>query len=467
MGYGQITGGGEDGLYTVALDFGSSRRDALKAQYEARIAQLEAQLPALEAKRGQFEAEIQAAREVEKAAIRVYIEALLLKAPEVIIAPLRKSLSLARSRVLAAELAKLTIETPIDALKTDIKGLRLQIAQLMAGEVQKTVQAWCADLTEDGTGQVATIEVPGEPQTVLIAPGCRANGPADGAVLARQVMTPSQAFFNAAVLPGWQKHRPTYRIATITAIDMSTDTADVAFVAAASSAQGLDVNRETTKAGVPVVYMTCNAGAFSVGDRVVVEFVGQTWEGARVIGFESNPKSCNWPCVFATAFYYNHIFESKDPETLAELTVSGGIAVEYRFNRAGWQSLQFLYTVSASGGRNYWVWGSPVNSNSFPTVEIGQNFYLSPGFDPLADKVDGFAVYPGGATFQGGPPTILELRISKAGKVIVNCAFRWDPSNFSPSETHVLAQGGIKTKGYGSIVLNKLEGYELFIKTGD
>jgi hypothetical protein len=38
--------------------------------------------------------------------------------------------------------------------------------------------------------------------------------------------------------------------------------------------------------------MTCNADAFEVGDRVVVEFIGQDWENPRVVGFLDNPKRC-------------------------------------------------------------------------------------------------------------------------------------------------------------------------------
>ena len=40
-----------------------------------------------------------------------------------------------------------------------------------------------------------------------------------------------------------------------------------------------------------------------MGDRVVVEFTAQDWSGAKVIGFESNPKSC-------LAYYFIHNFET-------------------------------------------------------------------------------------------------------------------------------------------------------------
>jgi len=130
------------------------------------------------------------------------------------------------------------------------------------------------------------------------------------------VHTPEQLFFNVATLPGWQKWMPMYRVGTITSISYEDDTASVDLDEARSSAtgigssgspttntdwggpegdpRGLRVNQGMPLDQIPVVYMECNADAFEVGDRVLVEFVDQDWDGARVIGFESNPKPCGW-----------------------------------------------------------------------------------------------------------------------------------------------------------------------------
>ena len=48
---------------------------------------------------------------------------------------------------------------------------------------------------------------------------------------------------------------------------------------------------------VPIEYMTCNAGAFADGDRVVVEFTSQKWAQPKVIGFIENPQSCDLELV--------------------------------------------------------------------------------------------------------------------------------------------------------------------------
>lgn len=121
----------------------------------------------------------------------------------------------------------------------------------------------------------------------------------DGLMTAPQVMSPEQAFLTAAVMPGWQKWRPTYRTGTITALDVDADTASVSLDAAASSAQGLGINQTGSLSNVPVSYMTCNAKAFEVGDRCVVRFTAQDWSRPVVIGFVDNPK----PCETFVAFY--------------------------------------------------------------------------------------------------------------------------------------------------------------------
>ena len=120
----------------------------------------------------------------------------------------------------------------------------------------------------------------------------------DGVLTARELMSPEQAYFNAAILPGWQKDTPTYRWGTITVLDKEAALCSVALFDARSSAQRLPVNRTGTLTGVPITYMECNADAFEAGDRVVVQFIGQDWDQPVVVGFLDNPKPCiDWPDV--------------------------------------------------------------------------------------------------------------------------------------------------------------------------
>jgi hypothetical protein len=99
-------------------------------------------------------------------------------------------------------------------------------------------------------------------------------------------------------LPGWQKFKPTFRKGVCTAVDYDADKMSVSLDSALSSAQSLNVNQASTLTNIPVVYMECNAEAFEVGDKVVVQFTGQNWANPRVIGFVGNPEPCiNWPEV--------------------------------------------------------------------------------------------------------------------------------------------------------------------------
>ena len=207
----------------------------------------------------------------------------------------------------ASELAKLKGETakvriPLELMKARKTQLTKDKATWVALVLTETVPAWCADLTEDASGQVATVEVPGENKLVLIAPAAPSPGPTDGLLTAREVQSPAQVFWNAAVLPGWQKWRPTYRTGTITALDVEADTASVTLDAATSSAQNLNVNQATNLVDVPVEYMTCNASAFEIGDACLVQFVGQDQATPKVVGFKDHPKSCQNVRVITAPF---------------------------------------------------------------------------------------------------------------------------------------------------------------------
>ena len=179
-------------------------------------------------------------------------------------------------------------------VKTSLE-LRLRYLQdnLAADPV---VDAWCADLTTTLSGEVGTIEVPGERGAVLVRPGnedAAAYAAArDGRLQHPLASTPAGVFFNWALLPWWQKYKPTHRFALITAIDHEAHTCSLSLEAAASTAQSIDINQAAALSGVPISYMWCNSLAFEVGDSVLVEFAGQAWGSPRVIGFKEEPKRC-------------------------------------------------------------------------------------------------------------------------------------------------------------------------------
>jgi hypothetical protein len=169
-----------------------------------------------------------------------------------------------------------------------------------------TVAAWCADFTEDLSGIVGTVEVPGERGTVLIQPGYDGNAAydsdRDGVLQPSPGGTPESVYFNWALRPGWQKWWPTYRFGVITSI--TDDACDLRLYTAQSSDQGLNLNQATTLSNVSIEYMDCNGAAFSKGDHVLVKFEGQQWASPKVVGFKDNPVACT------TSFYIRLTIDS-------------------------------------------------------------------------------------------------------------------------------------------------------------
>ncbi len=190
------------------------------------------------------------------------------------------------------------IAAKLRELKLAMASLLKQKEYLLKIPPDPTVSAWCADYTEDLTGTVGTIEINGDPGAgVNLRPGYpegnAAHNPGrDGQTMNIRSMTPEQAFYNLAMMPGWQKWRPTYRLGTImnmTGITCSVRLDD-AYSSMASNGTGpLNINEVWDIANVPIQYMTCNESAFKIGDRVLVQFMGQV---PKVIGFVSNPKKC-------------------------------------------------------------------------------------------------------------------------------------------------------------------------------
>lgn len=172
-----------------------------------------------------------------------------------------------------------------------------RLDQLLAVPKDKTISAWCADFTETLAGEVALIEIPGESRYFNIYPGynseeARYNQARDGQLVPILAQTAAQVFYNLAMLPGWQKWRPTYRYGTITAIDVDNDTANVTLDNTLSAQLNININQASSLENVPVVYMECNAEAFEVGDIVLVKFLNQQFQTPVIIGFRDHPKPC-------------------------------------------------------------------------------------------------------------------------------------------------------------------------------
>ncbi|MFZ3044267.1 MAG: hypothetical protein WA151_00005, partial [Desulfatirhabdiaceae bacterium] len=175
-----------------------------------------------------------------------------------------------------ADVAK--VQVLIDGKRLYIAGLEKRKQVLESLPDDPIVSAWCADLTENLSGEVATIEPYGEynDERTLIRPGYDNrhiyNADRDGQLQFVKAMTVAQAFYNLAMLPGWQRWMPTYRIGEITAIDHEANTCNLTLETVRSSQQRLLISGWPTLTGVPFEYMTCNSAAFEVWDKVVIEY---------------------------------------------------------------------------------------------------------------------------------------------------------------------------------------------------
>lgn len=339
MGKATIIAEGEaEGAYTVRADFGSDIIAARIAVLEARAAALQSSIDAKETEKTAALAESFAKSSAMSSTINAYRAKL---ATEEDASEELKAVTDAQAVLVAAQINLGVIENDYDSLVIRRSAVVDRIAFLNGLDLQQDIDTWCVDYTLEADGVVATIEVPGEPAKVLVAPGAPSPTIADGTVLARPVMDSKELYYNLAILPGWQKFKPTYRVGVLTAIDYETDTCDVTLDAAASTAQALDINQALFLEDVPIEYMDCDGGVFEVDDRVVVKFANQDWEQPKVIGFESNPRPC-WDAIgriwkegtytqFGTMYTELHTSSRDNHEELVEIV---GEVLEFLENPA-------------------------------------------------------------------------------------------------------------------------------------
>lgn len=322
MGYAQIISGGPAGRYFIRLDNGEAAKAAALAGLSQLLAQNDVDLAdALAAVAAADELETQQIAAVQ-AAVEAFIEAteggqIVAGSPQV-----QEAVTFEVTALRQMQIRHIPIRARLGALQLERANVFAQITYWNQFQPIDTRQAWCADLTENipAGSYVATCDVPGDTSLVLIAPSGRSWLPTDGIHFAREVCSPEQAFYNAAILPGWQKFAPTYRTGVAASIDYEADTMTVSLDTTTSTAQRLNVNQSSTLDDVPVVYLSCNAQAFDVGDRVLVQFIGQNWDAPRVVGFVDNPQPCEpWPDVLV----------DYTPFGIEVLSAGGGSAVNW------------------------------------------------------------------------------------------------------------------------------------------
>lgn len=273
MGKGEIISGGTAGLYQIKLLYDRRRITAEIARINAAIAEFAVKLEAAETAKSYAEstlnginADVSTGQSGLGYLESEYTSMTHTKPPSEAetakLAEIESMKSWIRGKLALLEAAQKELIKKIN----DLSSLKIYKASLEVRKkyledndiADKIVAAWCADLTENLTGIVGTVEVPGELiGAVNIQPGFENYAPfdaeRDGQLQAAIAGTPAGVFYNLAMLPGWQKWKPTYRYGTITSL--TGDTCAIALDAAKSSAQELDVNQTESLSNVPVNYM--------------------------------------------------------------------------------------------------------------------------------------------------------------------------------------------------------------------
>lgn len=305
-------------------------------------------------------------------------------------------------------------EAQIATMESELLSLQKRYAllnRLGSNVINYNTYAWCCDITEGLSGYVPLIEIGTEiktQQTILnIPPGYK-----DGAGLPSYTI-PNYGEFspfialpvadslrNFIAMPAIQKWAPGYRYGTIAGIDYGANTCSVNLTYVSSSIQGLGINQSNSLTNVPVEYMSCDAGAFEVGDEVVVQFLDHNWSTPKVIGFKENPQPCGWEDPWdgpGMTWKYNWVYRNwfgGGTGTDATIDVVGGeLTVSYPATDYGSGSYQQEHNIQ------YW---NPTASQNPVTEDVTlvkfkayENFECYAYEEGFSDHADDYLVVIG------------------------------------------------------------------------
>lgn len=290
MGKALLTANLGQGLYEIEIDYGSAEKDKGISDATFKLQKIAQKLAELAPKISKADEEERDIRLQMGVALALYETELAKMKPN------DKPPEPKAYKELYKKLGDLQAKNqPLRQLKkaeeTNRTYWQKQLTYWQAFEPIERRKAWCVDYTDlvQPGRVVKTIEIPGEPATIVIGPRCRSWSAADGELKAREVQKPHQVFFNAAILPGWQIDKPTYRSGVIKKIKRKTGVCEVELDSIGSSAQGLGINRLQKLIDTPFDYMTSGHESFIEGDHVVIEFRGNDWGSPFVIGFVKEP----------------------------------------------------------------------------------------------------------------------------------------------------------------------------------
>lgn len=294
MGKGTIVSSLGKGLFSLSVDRGAAEKTARIAKIDQQIVAKQNAIDAQQTIINKYQTRLDELIAEQNDLINSYETAAPADKEKA-----KKDVQQKTGEVHVVQTAIMQAKTKQNLARADKFALETKKRGLEQINTSPQIDAWCIDYTLTASGDVGTIEVPGEPSRVLVKAGARPYvGATDGKRVARALMSPEQVYFNAAVLPGWQMWEPTYRTGIAYNINKSNDTCTVVLDDVRSSAQQLNINRSITLSNVLIRYMDCNSKVFEEGDHVVVKLENKSWNQPKVIGFVSNPKRCrdwDWP----------------------------------------------------------------------------------------------------------------------------------------------------------------------------
>lgn len=393
MGKARILATHGEGRYTIEIIEARERAEFAKQGAQARIQTLQAEINALDQRIATAQAVVNQAAANQDAAINQYQ---------------LEMVEQGESSVNLEEYAQALLEAASqrDVLRVEqrTKAMRIAADEALVARINalpplRQMQAWCADYTEDLSGEVATAEVPGEIGSVIIKPGFEGNAwsaAADGAMQPTLASTPAATFYNLAMLPGWQKWRPTFRTATITRLN--GETCSITLDAATSSQQELGVNAQSSYSNVPILYMNCNGSAFEEGDQVLVAFAGNV-EGPTVVGFEREPKVCCTPEVLA--IYSNEGALWQVQSLFGDIVIPGGAASEWRITDESGSEIVYSGSVIKAPDGSYRLDGLPEEVDVIRREVVTELFYAEDSSKSEGDAI-GTLSPPARPVFAGG-----------------------------------------------------------------
>ena len=416
MGKGRIVSNNGAGSYIVEIIEDRTRAESSRATSVRRVAELDRNITSAENEIPALQQAVDAAALEQDQAIALHQQQLASSG--------ETTVDLAASAVAVIEAAarRDSKRMHIGQMKAERLSHQARIEQVDALPPLRQISAWCADYTEDLSGEVATAEVPGEVGQVIIKPGFEGanqwSEAADGAIQPALAGTSAGVFYNLAMMPGWQKWRPTFRIATIS--NISNDTCNIDLVPAASSQQGLDVNVQSTYSDVPIMYMDCNGAAFEEGDRVLVGFSGDA-NSPIVVGFEKEPKVCCAPEVLA--IYSNEGALWQVQSLFGDLAIPGGAASEWRITNESGSEIVYSGGVIKAPDGSYRLDGLPDEADVLRREVVTELFYSEDGSKQEGESMGSLSP-PTRPAFAGGQWYVSSDRIDTAGNVIRGPA--WD-----------------------------------------